>query len=257
MITHWNPRLVSRELIALTRSLADPQKDLVILAEGNTSQRLEESSIAVKASGTFMSESAPEHFVIVDVDGLIRLVDDPATTQADLSAALDAGVHEGTRRRASIETLIHAAIQSVHPTAFVAHTHPTSVVSLLASVHAETAFDQWVYSDEAIIIGAPLFVPYAEPGIALGRLFLARLRAQVEKTGEVPSLTLLGNHGIVAAAGSAAAAEAITLMAVKGARVRLAALSAGGVRGLGSDLVEHYSDRQDMAERRALLAGRA
>lgn len=256
MATEWNPGLVSSELVALTRSLADPQKDLVILAEGNTSQRLDDGRIAVKASGTYMSVSAPEHFVVTEVEPLIGLMEDPAATQAELTAALDAGVHAGDRRRGSIETLVHAAVQSVQPTAFVAHTHPTDIVALLSSVHASTAFSQWVYSDEAVVIGAPLFVPYAEPGIALGRLFLDCLRTQVDKTGELPSLTLLGNHGIVAAAASAAAVEAITLMAVKGARVRLGALSIGGVNGLGADTVGHYFERPDMAERRAQLAGR-
>jgi hypothetical protein len=68
---------------------------------------------------------------------------------------------------------------------------------------------------------------------------------------------LLGNHGIVAIASSPEGAEAITLMAVKGARVRLGALSVGGVRGLGKDVVDHYFDREDLTERRQHLAGRA
>ena len=54
MTVGWHPELVSDELVALTRSLGDPAKDLVILAEGNTSQRLADGRIAVKTSGANM-----------------------------------------------------------------------------------------------------------------------------------------------------------------------------------------------------------
>ena len=255
MTTAWQPGVVSDELIALSRSLGDPAKDLVILAEGNTSELLADGRIAVKASGAYLSEIIRDDFVVTEVEPLIAVMEDKRADQEVLTALLDAGVHDGARRRGSIETLVHAAVQSVQPTAFVAHTHPTPVVGLLASVHAAKAFEQWVYSDEAVVIGVPLFVPYAAPGIDLGRLFLARLRAYAEQHGFLPSSVLLGNHGMVAIADGPRAAEAITLMTVKGARVRLDALSAGGVRGLGSDTVSHYFERTDMIERRRNLAG--
>jgi rhamnose utilization protein RhaD (predicted bifunctional aldolase and dehydrogenase) len=255
MTTQWLPELVTEELVVLTKSLGEPAKDLVILAEGNASQRLSDGRIAIKTSGSFMSRSSKEEFVVVEVDPLIELMSNESTTQSDLSAYLDAGEHDGVRRRASIETLVHVAVQSVQPAGFVAHTHPTPIVSLLASTHAQTAFAEWVYSDEVVVIGRPLFVPYAEPGIALGRIFLKKLRAYFGEFGELPSLVLLGNHGIVAIASSPEGAEAITLMAVKGARVRLGALSIGGVQGLGGEVVAHYFEREDMAERRKQLAG--
>ncbi|MBC7723160.1 MAG: class II aldolase/adducin family protein [Burkholderiaceae bacterium] len=255
MTTQWLPDLVGDELVALTRSLGEPAKDLVILAEGNVSERLPDGRLVIKTSGANMATSVPEEFVVVDVDPLTELLLAGSTSQADVTAALDAGDHGGARRRASIETLIHVAVQHIQPSRFVAHTHPTPIVSLLASVHAATAFEEWVYSDEAVVIGRPLFVPYAEPGIALGRLFLERLRGYVDEHDELPSLVLLGNHGLVAIAATAQGAEAITLMAVKGARVRLGALSVGGVAGLGSDVVAKYFQREDMVERRRQLSG--
>ncbi|CAN5164466.1 hypothetical protein BH11ACT3_BH11ACT3_00890 [soil metagenome] len=257
MATTWNPELVTDDLVALTRALGEPAKDLVILAEGNTSKRLADGRVVVKASGVYMQAAGRDDFVVTDVDPLIALMDDQATTQEDLTSALDAGEQGGVRRRGSIETLVHVAVQSVRPSAFVAHTHPTAVLGLLASVHAESAFAEWVYSDEAVVIGIPLYVPYAAPGIALGRVFLERLRAYVAERDELPSLVLLANHGIVAIGGSAEAVEAITLMAVKGARTRVLALSIGGVVGLGDDAVSHYFERTDMAERRKNLAGTA
>lgn len=251
----WDPDLVSEELLALTRSLGDPVRDLAILAEGNTSQLLPDGRLVVKASGVGMLSATAEDFVVVDVEPLVELMTSPSATQADLTAALDAGEHGGRHRRASIETLVHVAAQVVAPTAFVGHTHPTAVVGLLSSPQAATAFARPVYSDEAVVLGRPLFVPYAAPGVELGRAYLRALRAHADATGELASLVLLGNHGIVANAPSAQGVEAVSAMAVKAARVRVAASSAGGVVPLDAAGVESFYAREDITERRRDLAG--
>jgi rhamnose utilization protein RhaD (predicted bifunctional aldolase and dehydrogenase) len=257
MPARWDPALVSDDLVALTRSLGEPAKDLVILAEGNTSERLSDGRIVVKTSGSSLATSAKEEFVAVEVGELFALMTAPATTQSDITRYLDAGHHAGLPRRGSIETLIHVGVQAIQPVAFVAHTHPTAVVSVLASVHAATAFAEPAYTDEAIVLGKPLFVPYAQPGIDLGRLFYRRLRDYADDNGALPSVVLLGNHGIVAIASSAAGAEAISLMTVKGARVRMNAYAIGGLVGLSADAIAHYFDRDDFVERRRHLAGTA
>jgi rhamnose utilization protein RhaD (predicted bifunctional aldolase and dehydrogenase) len=255
MTAVWDPGLVGAELVALTRSLGERSRDLVILAEGNTSQRLPDGRVVVKASGSNMRTATAEDFVVVDVDPLVELMRSPTATQADLTTALDAGEHAGRRRRASIETLVHVAAQAFAPTAFVGHTHPTAVVGLLASVHAATAWDHHVYSDEAVVIGRPLYVPYATPGIDLGRVYLEALRRHVDTHGELPTLVLLGNHGIVVNAPSPAGVEAGSEMAVKGALVRVAAYSVGGVAPLDMAAVDKFFAREDVIERRARLGG--
>ncbi|WP_438354322.1 class II aldolase/adducin family protein [Microbacterium sp. CJ88] len=254
-MARFAPELVGEELVALTRRLGDPAQDLVILAEGNTSERVGDDTIVVKTSGSSMKDAAADHFVAVEVSPLLELLRDPSSSQDALTAALSAGERNGRPVRASIETLIHVAVRAFEPARYVAHTHPTAVVSLLASTRAEDAFTEAVYSDELVVLGRSLFVPYAQPGIDLGRVFLERLGAHVEEFGEVPSLILLGNHGIVATSGSAEGAEAISLMAVKSARVRLGAIQAGGVAGLDAASTAHYFDRADFRERRAALAG--
>lgn len=255
MTCTWNPAVVSPELIALTTSLGSPSKDFVILAEGNTSQRLNDTQIVVKASGAKMANVSPEDFVLCEVSPLVDLMDSDDATQQDLIRHLDAGEHGGVRRRGSIETLIHVAVQSLKPTAFVGHTHPTALVALLSSIHQESSFDQFVYSDEAIVIGSTLYVPYAQPGIDLGRLFLAKLREYLAHHDDLPSLVLLGNHGIVALSETASGVEAITEMAYKGAQVRLQALASGGVKPLSNESIKSYFEREDMVERRQNLSG--
>lgn len=261
MATTWDPSLVSDELLDLTRLLGEPSRDLAILAEGNTSELLPDGRLVVKASGANLAGSTKDDFVLVDVDEVMALVDDPAATQADLTDVLVAqGVvrPDGSRRRGSIETLVHATVarlaREVGGIRFVGHTHPTDVVGLLASVHAADAWTHLVYSDEAVVIGHPLFVPYATPGIDLGRVYDQRLRDYVDERGRLPQLVLLGNHGIVAIAPTAAGVEAVSMMAVKGARVRATALAIGGLAPLSAADVAKFFARDDVAERRVNLA---
>jgi rhamnose utilization protein RhaD (predicted bifunctional aldolase and dehydrogenase) len=128
-------------------------------------------------------------------------------------------------------------------------------VGLLASVHGPTAWNRHVYSDEAVVIGRPLYVPYATPGIDLGRVYLRALERYLDTHGELPTLVLLGNHGIVVNAPSPAGVEAASEMAVKGAQVRVAAYSVGGVAPLDTASVDTFFAREDVIERRARLGG--
>lgn len=262
--TTWDPSLVSSELVDLTRRLGDPSRDLAVLAEGNTSELLGDGRLVVKASGAGLAEATAEDFVLADVDAVMRVVDDPAATQADLSGLLVAAGSDrpggAGPRRGSIETVVHAAVHAaareagVETVRFIGHTHPTAVVGLLASVRAEEAWSRLVYSDEAVVVGRPLFVPYATPGIDLGRGYARALRAYLAGHGVLPQLVLLANHGIVALAPTAAGVEAVSTMAVKGARVRTAAYAVGGVAPLTDGQVAKFFARDDIAERRTNLA---
>ena len=254
MSTTHDPALVSEDLVALTRDLGRPERDLVILAEGNTSQRLPDGRLVVKASGARMRDVTAEDFVVVDVDPLMALVTDESATQADLTAALLTQDATGHQRRGSIETLVHAAVQAVAPAAYVGHTHPTEVVGLMASVRAEAAFARAAYSDEAVVLGEPLFVPYAQPGIDLGRVFHRCLARYADERGALPQLVLLANHGIVAIAPTAEGVDAISEMAVKAAAVRRIAWSVGGLAPLSEEAVAKFFARDDITERRGNIA---
>jgi len=274
MPTTWDPTLTSAELLALTRLLGEPHRDLAVLAEGNTSQRLADGRLVVKASGAHLAAATAEDFVVVDTEEVMAIVTEPTSTQEDLTAALvvaGAARPDGFPRRASIETVVHAAVQHVAArmsssaagdsgtgngdiARFVGHTHPTDVVGILASVHAAQAWACLVYSDEAVVIGRPLFVPYASPGISLGRIYAAALLEYTERYGVLPQLVLLANHGIVAIAPTTAGVEAVSTMAVKGARVRATAYAVGGVAPLTPEQVTSFFAREDIDERRANLA---
>ncbi len=248
--------MIPDELVTLTRTLGDPAADLVVLAEGNTSARLADGTFAVKASGARMDRATAGDFVVTDPEPLLTALADHRTTQDTLSGLLDAGPDaDGRPRRASIETLVHVGAIEYGGASWVAHTHPTAVVGLLAVDRAEALWTEPLFPDEAVVLGPPAWVPYAEPGLALGRSVVASISEYADREGVTPRLVLLGNHGIVALGSTPAEVEAITTMCVKAARVRSVALGAGGLAPLNGDDARTLAGRPDEAERRTRLGG--
>lgn len=254
MTATWRPDRVPDELVAMTRRVGDPAADLVVLAEGNTSMRLPDGSFAVKISGARMDRAAADDFVIVDPADLLKVLDSHETTQHELTGAL-AVAGGPTPRRASIETLVHLAALEYGGASVVAHTHPTTVVGLLSVEQAEALWAAPVFPDEAVLLGRPAWVPYVEPGLALGRAVASAIRDYADAAGRPPRLVLLGNHGIVALGRSTEEVEAITTMCVKAARVRAVALGAGTLARLDPVAGWALAERRDERDRRLRLGG--
>jgi rhamnose utilization protein RhaD (predicted bifunctional aldolase and dehydrogenase) len=247
------------ELLALTAEVGDPVKDYVILAEGNTSARIDGGSFWVKGSGVRLEHATrPEAFVAVALEPLMAaLRGDQAVGDADLKRLLAEARVEGQEHglAPSIETFVHAVCLAVGGAQLVAHTHPTAVNKLLCARDAPALYRGVVFPDEAVVCGpVPLFVPYGEPGLLLGRELLARFEAFIAERGGPPRLVLLANHGIVALGGTAAEVAAITAMAVKAARVRLGTQAAGGPSFLGPEQADRLARREDERVRLERLA---
>ena len=84
---NWIPRPHSQEqrmtaehdltdLVQLSRTLGEPARRLAILAEGNTSQRVAEDQLAVKATGRSLRHASAADFVVVSLRRLSDIVDD-------------------------------------------------------------------------------------------------------------------------------------------------------------------------------------
>lgn len=155
------------------------------------------------------------------------------------------------------ETFVHVLGLGLAGVRYVAHTHPSALTGLLSSSAAASVLVAGpLFPDEGVVCGAaPLYVPYADPGLKLARVMAPRLREYLEARGEPPRVIYLANHGLVAMGSSAAEAEAVTTMAVKAARVRVAALLSGELQPLPDASVEALSRREDEMARRARLNG--
>jgi rhamnose utilization protein RhaD (predicted bifunctional aldolase and dehydrogenase) len=259
------------ELVGLSHALGDPAADLAILGEGNTSGDLGDGAFLVKASGASLARVGDDDFVRLDRAAVLALIDDPALDDHDIetlsvrlrAAALspapgpsDGAENRGMTRRPSIEAMLHALALDLPGVTWAGHTHPTAVNALLCSDRAEELVAGALFPDQVIVCGRnALLVPYAEPGLPLARAVRDGLRRHLDAHGRPPRLVYLGNHGIVAMAGSPAEVLQITEMSVKAARVLRGALAVGRPVYLPADSADRLDRRPDEVHRRRILAG--
>jgi rhamnose utilization protein RhaD (predicted bifunctional aldolase and dehydrogenase) len=242
------------QILALSRALGDPARELAILGEGNTSLRSGPGMMLVKASGASLASVAPADFVEVEIAPLVALLDDPAADDAAVAAAF-APVEARTGRRPSVEAMLHAVCLDLGGAVAVGHTHPVPVLALLCSEHAEALATHMLFPDQIVVLGRrPLFVPYVDPGLSLARRVREELVAHIVRHGEPPKVIYLGNHGLFALGLTPEHVLQITAMAVKASRVLAGALAAGGVSALAEAEADRIDARPDEHYRRAALA---
>lgn len=222
---------ILEQLLKLTRELGAPERDYVILGEGNTSARADAETFWVKASGTYMAEADASSFLRVCLDDVLTLLDAPPMPEQEVRAHLSAAVDTSRGKDGpSIETAMHAICLSLSDAAFVGHTHPTALNAILCAQEAEEAFTGSIFPAEALVCGEPLFVPYAPPGQPLARLVHEGLQSYIERRGEPPRVMLLQNHGMVALGGTPEEVLDLTAMMVKAARILVGTYALGGPR---------------------------
>jgi rhamnose utilization protein RhaD (predicted bifunctional aldolase and dehydrogenase) len=251
------------DLVALSRTLGEPARQLAILAEGNTSVRLDgegpSGRMLVKASGAWLARLVPQDLVELRLAPLVALLDHGRTGDDEVSRAFtDATVvREAPSARPSVEALLHAVCLSETPTRVVAHTHPVAVNGLLCSTSADLLGAGALFPDQIVVLGRHvLVVPYVDPGLPLARHVRGMLRDFRARHGTAPRALFLRNHGIFALGAGSDEALQITEMAVKVASVLQAAVATGGVVFLTDEQADRIDSRPDEHHRRRALAAR-
>ena len=246
------PQQALERLIAMTRSLAEPERDLVILAEGNTSARIDEETFWLKASGKSMVDIDASGFVAMRLTPMLALLNGERLSDAETKARFEAArLDPAAGARPSVEAALHAVALEVAGARFVGHTHPTAVNAILCSRQAEEAYRGRLFPDEIVVCGpAPVYVPWTDPGLPLAHEVKRRVVSYMEAYGEAPKVILLQNHGLVALGQSPEEVEAISAMAVKTARVLLGAYALGGPHPLSAEAAARIHTRPDEAYRR-------
>jgi len=235
------------ELVALSRRLADPALDYVILGEGNTSAWNDADSFWVKASGVTLRDIPETGFVRVRFAPILNLLDRPSVGDDEVREGMQAArVDQSTPIRPSVETLFHAYLLSLPGIRFVGHTHPTPVNAVLCSERAEEAVAGRLFPDEIVCCGpAPAWVPYVDPGQPLARELRTRVEAYIEAHNAPPRIILMRNHGLIALGKSVQEVESATAMYVKTARIILGTFALGGPHFLTPENVERIYTRPD------------
>lgn len=246
------------DLIHLARFMGSPDNELCIEAEGNVSAALASGELWIKGSGVPMRTIEGEGFALVDPPPIVEAVrSDRPIGEAEARALLNDSKRDGGPASPSTETFMHASLLSRSSYRFVAHGHPTPLLSLLVSQGAEEWATKRLFPDEIVLCGpASCWVPYVAPGLPLAREIERRATIFAGAYGIEPKTFWLQNHGLIVLGESHREAMSAAAMAVKAARVMLGALQLGqDVRWLTDAEVDQIYNWPDEHARQQRLWG--
>lgn len=242
-------------LVALSLDLARPERELVILGEGNTSVDVGDGTFWVKASGTQLATATPNSFVRLYLEPVCAIADRAVCSDEEFKTLLEAAkVDPSSPQRPSTETVLHALAIAEMGVRFVAHTHPIAVNAIMCSVRAQEAIQGRLFPDEIVVCGPePLYIPYTDPGFELAVAVRQAMHAYADRWGMPPKVIAMQNHGLIALGKSPEEVNNITAMYVKTCRVLLGTYALGGPHFLSASNVSRIHTRPDEAYRRRAL----
>ncbi len=245
---------ILEDLISLSRALGLPEKDLVVMGEGNTSARIDRDSFWVKASGTRLHQIDEDGFVRVRLADVLDITTAESRSDAEIKAMLNASLTDpDAGKQPSVETMFHAVLYANTETQFIGHTHPISVNAIICAKDAAAWLAGRTTPEEVVYLGPEsVIVPYVDPGLPLARAVRDSLLAYQERWDADPKVIYLQNHGVFALGESAAAVENTQIMADKAARILRGTLDFGGPRFLSEKDVLRIHTRPDEAYRRRM-----
>ena len=250
-MNHRSQRLAA--LLKLSRELGNPRSPLAILGEGNTSTRLSNGRLLVKASGSTLATLTARDVVECRTTALLSMLD-VELSDAEVEKGLLASRVHVRDPKPSVESLFHAWLLTVPGVEFVGHAHPPMVNSVLCSPRAREFATKRLFPDEIVCCDAEaVLVPYIDPGLPLARAIRTRVKQFIKKRSRPPRAVLLQNHGVITLGRTAESVLSAMLMAEKAAGIWLGAAALGGPVFMSSKQVARISTRADEAFRRARL----
>lgn len=237
----------------LGRAVGEPSRDLVVAGEGNVSGVDDAGRLWVSASGTRLAELDEADVVGVDPDALLARLDDDLDDAAWLEVVM-ASQLDRADRRPTVEVGLHAVLAAEHGSpCFVAHAHPTALLSLLCSaIDLEVYAEQRLFPDHVVMLGtADCVLDYIDPGRALAAQLRRAVATHRQRHHEMPSLVLARNHGAFTVGSSPQQALERLEMATKIARVTLGV--PGALQALPPAQVARIAGREDEHYRQELL----
>jgi rhamnose utilization protein RhaD (predicted bifunctional aldolase and dehydrogenase) len=250
-----NQRLrIEQDLLTLSKELGREERRLAILAEGNTSARLSEETLLIKASGACLHSLKKDEIVECRFSDLRRLQERTKLTDSEIDDALLASRVNRKARKPSLEAIFHAYLLSLPGMNFAGHTHATNVLSVVSSPRAKEFAEKRIYPDEAGTCGIQfVFVPYCEPGLELAQSLRRETERFLAKHGVPPRVILMQNHGVITLGGTWQAVLASMLMCDKAAGIFIGAAALGGPVFLTEAQARRFNDRPDEVYRRRAL----
>ncbi len=176
---------------------AGKRADYVQGGGGNTSVKLADGLMAIKASGYCLSDIRQDKaYAVMDYEALRKFYygNEPKNLQdvekqgADCAKANTKAVEGLDALRPSVEAGFHSILKT-----FVLHTH--SVYANLAACSTDCrAIASAAFAGADYAWG---WVPYTDPGANLTFAIRDELRRVEAETGKIPAVILMQNHGII------------------------------------------------------------
>jgi rhamnose utilization protein RhaD (predicted bifunctional aldolase and dehydrogenase) len=244
-------------LVEMTRSLGQSHLHYVIIGEGNTSHRADEDVFWIKASGQQMQGIGADGFIGVQLSPILDMLAHPPMDASTIQQIMEiAKVDPAAKVRPSVEVTFHAALLSDCDAKWIAHTHPIAINRLMCSTRAQQFARHRIFPDEVVLCGPEsVFVPYADPGLALALEIRRSAKEYMDKYGEAPKVLLLANHGLIALAQTPTEALNITAMCVKAAEIFAGACAVGEPVFMSEADIMHIYRRPDEIYRRGRFVG--
>lgn len=174
------------------------REDLVQAGGGNSSIKLDEKRMAIKASGVQLADVTEDSgYSIVDYPIIVQYMQDlieGKTTETD-KEILERALIEG--KRSSIETFLHAITGRV-----TLHTHSTAVNVMTARMGGMERLKQ-LFPD-ALMVG------YATPGVRLAELYYRTFQESCGGEKRQYPIIFLKNHGVIVSGDTAGKVIALT-----------------------------------------------
>jgi ribulose-5-phosphate 4-epimerase/fuculose-1-phosphate aldolase len=179
--------------------------DFVQGGGGNTSVKLNDALMAVKASGFELKDLTPDQgFTVVKHKEIVSFFDrvnpaeltDPEKTSADfISTQVTPLPHIPEMKRPSMETGFHAILND-----YVIHTHSVYSNIINCAQNGEELM-QDIFKDTGL---QPVWIPYVNPGFSLS-WHIKNAKAKAIKEDREIEVVFLQNHGLIVTAANAEA----------------------------------------------------
>ena len=139
-----------KSLLKLSHELGRDDRQLSILAEGNTSVKLSAETFLVKASGSNLGTLDESGVVECRTDVLLSLLEQTGLEDKEVDRLLLESRVDPKAKKPSVEALFHAFLLALPEIEFVGHTHATAVNSILCSPRAREFAAKRILPDEIV-----------------------------------------------------------------------------------------------------------
>lgn len=193
------------DYLTMMGAVVGVRSDYVQGGGGNMSAKLPDGDLLIKASGVALKDVRQDHG-LVELDPaqlrayLAAQTGDEYPAEADGARVLDKSML-GAAGRPSMEAWFHVVGKK-----YMLHTHSVYANILTCAADAEERLMVKIFIDD---YPRALFVPYVNPGVALGVAVYQRFTKWTEMHGVAPDMIFLQNHGVIVTADDGAACLAL------------------------------------------------